>query len=207
MIYKISKCFFVSVMFLFIGCVNVKADVCDVADIARVKELAKNITVEYEYQGNITEQSDLQSYLVHFNFQGLDNVVSIRPVYDGISVDHSDSNFILESGKYDYDIIYDECNSKIVGNISFRLKKFNEYSLRDECKDLDVDVCDAWNQDEISEEEFLSVVSTRQGNSSFSLDIFSLVTQYYVYFIGVCVALIVIIVFLVIRNIKRNRLD
>ena len=180
---------------------------CDQEDMARVKELSKNITVDYEYVGDLEFKTGLQQYAVWFDFGDLDGSVVATSVYKNYTLYYSGERFMLDSGKYTFNIYYTSCANTKVGAVSVNLRKFNEYSLRDECSGLEdeLSVCDSWNQDTITESIFMDAIKTYQNNNN--IDVTSFISRYYIYFIIGGILIVCVIILLVIRNIKRNRLD
>ena len=116
----------------------------------------------------------------------------------------------MENNKNKHTELIKICEQLIEQGVN--LKKFNGYSLRDECKNLNdkLEVCDYWNQDDISEEEFLNAINQYKNKNRNRNDInkiISFIGQYSIYFIIGGVVLLVLIIMLVIRKMRRNRLD
>lgn len=213
---KIINIIFICFLFM-IGSVGVKAEACDNEDIAKLKELVKNITYHSEYVGARDLRIDLQSYDVSFDFGELDGKIYIADSVrdDSNKVYHSTDKFRVESGSRSFYIYYDSCDGKYLGKIDVQLKKFNEYSLRDECfryEDTNVDVCDEWYQGSLTNSQFTKAISEyyeekKEEVNDTSMSFKDIITTYYYYFIGVCILLIAIIIILVIKHIKDSRLD
>ena len=186
---------------------SVKAEICDREDIARVKELAKNITVDTQYLGDMENRIWLQSYNVGFNFYDLEGQVAVSFPSKNVTLFRTGEKLLLFSGTHQVYIIYTKCNNTIVRNIDVNLKRFNVYSLKDECKDLDIDMCDPWYQEKISDEEFRGAISKHSDDISIVSKVISFVTKYYIYFIIGGIVIFVFIILLIFINIKKNRLD
>ena len=189
----------------FSGINYINAEVCDAEDIAKIKELSKNITAEYKYLGDNEDQYGLQFYEVSFQFSGLEGLVSVGDSYRGLSFYDSLDKMTLSSGNYHFDINYIKCSSIKVGSVDFVLKKFNEYSLRDECSSFEyLDICKQWYQGNITESMFLRVIDEeKKKNNKVNL----LDSKYYIYYIIGGIVLLLVIILIIFKKIKDSKLD
>ena len=182
---------------------------CTNEDIGRVKELAKNINVNYEFVGNKDFDMVTQTYSLSFNFHELEGEVYAKNTNNRNMIFFNSSNsFLVSAGTYNFDIYYNGCEGVKVGSISVVLKNFNRYSLREECNSLTekIDVCDEWFQGDITEDYFMSQVK-KYNNNKIGYSFNSFIVKYYFWILGVGLLLILLIIFLVIRNIRKSRLD
>ena len=193
---------------LLLGINNVYA-LCSNEDIGRVKELAKNITYDVEYRGDLENGTNLQEYTIQFNFYDLENEVFADFYNQHISIYQSNEPYLFFSGLHRIFIRYSSCSNAIVRTMNIDLKKVNEYSVRKECSELKdvLDVCDPWNQDSITESDFLKKINEYNEEKTVHGNIISFFYKYYLYFIIGILVFVSFIIMLIIRNIKKNRLD
>lgn len=191
---------------------NVDAEVCDAADVQRLKELSKNIVVDYQYLGDVNYDGNYQLYEVSFNFSGLDGDVYIREVSSEKRINGENEKVYVDSGTRYFNIYSSHCADIKINSITVELPKFNEYSLTDDCQNQasNLEICDEWYQGKINTSTYNKIIDEyyeeleEEQNSN---DILELLKEYYLFvIIGVIVFIILIILF-VIRYRKRNRLD
>ena len=181
---------------------------CTNEDIGKVKELAKNISVDYEFVGDKDFDFVTQTYSLSFNFGELEGeVYAQNSSRKSMNFYSSDEGLLVEAGNYNFDIYYNGCEGVKVHNINVSLKEFNKYSSREECNSLKgkVDVCDEWFQGDITEDYFMSQIKKYNDNEGLSFN--SFIVKYYFWIVGIGILLIILIIFLVIKNIRDNRLD
>ena len=206
--HKKKYLFLIIFLFLF-NISNIKAETCDAEDMIKVKELVKSIPANYEYVGNLELAYDLQAYEVWFDFGELDGKIYISEANNRNSqkIYHSNERLKVNSGLVKFNVYYDTCAEEKIGTISIDLKKFNEYSIRTECVNLqEEEICDAWYQGTIDENYFSEIVDNylEENNNN---SIINFILNYYLYIIGGIIILILIIILLSIRHRRRNRLD
>lgn len=193
---------------LFIFHLNPYAEVCDENEIAMAKALANNVTVDYHYIGNIEDKSFLQYYSItlHTNDLG-DNVYASHLSYSNFNLYNNHTTDIV-SGKHTFYLYYSKCSDTKIGKITVDLKRFNEYSLKEECKGLEntLDVCDSWNQSQFTDDYFEKVMNEYHKKD---VNVFvEFLQKYYLYIGIVSVIVIIFIIVLAIRHhIKTSRLD
>lgn len=177
-------------------------------DIDRVKELAKNITVDYEFSGDKSLGDIMQTYSLSFDFAGLDDEVYLTEVNHRVG-DYFNSQdiYLVEFGKYTFDVYYNGCEGTKIRTIDFELKKFNTYSAREECEGLQnaVDICGEWYQGSITDEYFDSYMK-KNHSKKFKFDI-NFIVEYKWYVIAGFGIIAILGIIVMIRGIKRNRLD
>lgn len=139
---------------------NVLADLCDKEHIKELKELANKVDVNYEY----IEGGDLvNSYIININL--LSDKLFVMHEYNTYYYNQEKNGlitFVVNSGNIKVTIHSDTCVGYKLRTISLNLPKFNIYSYKTECKELekyDLDVCDPWYQSTINDNYFYSVVN------------------------------------------------
>ncbi len=192
---------------LLLGINNVYA-LCSNEDIGRVKELAKNISVDYEFVGEKDFDFASQTYSLSFDFHELEGEVYVQNSNrKNMIFNSSDEGFLVDAGDYNFDIYYNGCEGVKLRTISVSLKEYNKYASRKECNSLKgkVDVCDEWFQGDVTEDYFMSQIKNYNNKEGLSFN--SFIVRYYFWILGIGVVLIILIIFFVIRSIKKNRLD
>lgn len=177
-------------------------------DIARVKELAKNITANYEFVGERDFDDVDQTYSLSFDFAGLDDEIYLQEVnYKTSNFYTSGEGVFVEAGKYSFDVYYMGCEGTKLRNIELELKDFNKYSLKEECNGLQdtVDICGEWYQGSITDEYFDSYMK-KNHPKKFKFDIDFIVEHKWYVISGFGIIAILGIV-IMMRGIKKNRLD
>lgn len=160
--------FFIMCYFIFSS--NVSAAICDDNHIKELKELAEQVDVNYEYIDHSDEINSGGSGEYSLNSYSIDvNLVSDELYVNDGNKDYfyEDSNngminFIANSGKFELNVLSKKCKNIKLKNISLNLPKFNTYSYRSECKELeeyDLDVCDPWYQGQINDNYFYKIVN------------------------------------------------
>ena len=199
---------FISFLLCYMCFINNAYASCTNEDIARVKELAKNITPNYEFVGNKDFDEVTQVYDLHFDFAGLDGEVYLTEVNHKIADFYSSSEGVsVDADKYTFNVYYLGCEGVKVRTIDIELKEFNPYSTRKECNGLrdSVNICGEWYQGSITDEYFNSYMK-KNYPIKFKFDI-NFIAKYKWYVIaGFCV-IAVLGIFVMIRGIRKNRLD
>lgn len=202
--------FFVFCYVLFLP--SVSAAICDKSDVERLKKIAENVKVDYEY---ISDEEVVDSYYV--SFSGLTNellVYANGKTYTYNDTDNGDLTFHTASGDYQYEINSVNCADTLLAKKYVSLPKYNNYANTSECKKLekyDLDICDEWYQGRFTSEYFYNTVDyyldmESKNKETFLDKVIEFLQEYYVLIIIGSVALIVIIV-LVINYRKRSVLE
>ncbi len=181
---------------------------CTNEDIARVKELAKNITPNYEFVGNKDFDEVTQVYDLSFDFVGLDGEIYLTEVNHKIADFYNSSEGVsVDAGKYKFDVYYLGCEGIKLRTMDIELKEFNHYSSRSECEGLKdtVDICGEWYQGNITDEYFDSFMK-KNNPKKFKFDI-NFIVEYKWYVISGFGVIAILGIVIMIRGIKRNRLD
>lgn len=185
----------------------VEASSCDSQDIARLKVLAKNVVVQYEFLSD----SDLSN---HYQ-------VSVSGLADELLLMDEKYNKYTAADLKEGELVFDTTASEIVlkifslncetasvlKTISVKLPKFNYYSLTDECKklrDKNLNICDEWYQGEIDDDVFFETVSNYLDKDDSLKQIFD--KYYYFIIAGVLLLVVILIIFIIIHK-RRSVLE
>ena len=209
---NIKYLFIIFVLFVF-NIYSVNAEECDANDMARLKELAKNVDVKYEYMGkeSVSEITNLEKY--HITVSGLLDGLSLG-IKTGVD---SKDVYTANDGKVEFDtllsvleidIFSNNCNYEILANRSINLPRYNYHSEYPECKELkayNLNICDPWYQGELNNEMFYDVVKKYLKEDKTGLNgVLDFIKKNYI-LISIGIFLIVgIIAFLLIRRYRRR---
>lgn len=208
--------FIVFLISLFVG--EVDADVCDNDDMARLKEIAKLVTVTSDY---IEEYEKTDNYGVYnVGVHGLTNEIYGELISSSsitsFNYDDSDSNGDVEkeiiSGKYKLYLYSSNCDNTLLRKVEVVLPVYNFFSTYDECKGInenDLKVCNKFLDENITYEDFIKNINEYKNkiDKNKGAKEESLITKYKYVFIIVGVVFVITIIFILIRNHKRNVLD
>lgn len=207
--------FIVFLISLFVG--EVDADVCDNDDIARLKEIAKLVTVTSDY---IEEYEKTDNYGVYnVGVHGLTDEIEGELVSDDSisSYNYADStNGNLEkevgAGKKTLYLYATNCDNTRLRRIEVNLPVYNVYSTVDECKGIsgeDLKVCSKFLDDDITYDTFVKTINEYKNKIEKDKNVKkeSFISKYKYVFIELGIVAVVIIIFVAIRNHKRNVLD
>lgn len=200
---------------------NVNAVVCDSNDIVRLKELAQNVDVSYQYVNNVEDEAENNQV---DNLDEFDGIVSndiynvqISNITDEIYIKDTNYNeyrlndavdgilhFTTNSGTVTYYVYSSNCLDKLLRTITLQLDKYNIYADSKECEGISAEelaVCDKWYQGDLSYSQFIKKID--EYNLEHSTDNFS---RKYIYIViggGIVVA---VVVWFIIRR-KRSVLE
>ena len=203
----------------------VNAESCDANDIKRLKVLASNIDITYEYNDNL---KDSDGFIIYDTYKVVINNTSDElylietktntdlrdyPINDGsITIDR------LQSGNKTFKVYSAACN-KSLRTIYEDLPEFNHYYETGICKEHEeLDVCKKfYDTSNLSYYEFVDLIAeydndikdSADKNKDISLNKFiNIIKDNYIYFgIGLGVLIILIIILLIRRHKKRGVLE
>ena len=130
--------------------------------------------------------------------------------------DDGDSNGDVEkeiiSGKYKLYLYSSKCDNTLLRKIEVVLPVYNVFSTYDECKEInenDLKVCNKFLDENITYEDFIKNINEYKNkiDKNKGAKEESLITKYKYVFIIVGVVFVITIIFILIRNHKRNVLD
>ena len=172
-----SKILLLLIISFFAFSSNVSAGICDREHIKQLKELAKQVEVSYEYldySDEISGEEDgeffVNAYLITVNLLS-DDLYVIHDGYEYYSNSDSGStvSFVVNSGHVMLSIYSNTCGGYKLRSENIDLPKFNTYSYRSECKELEeynLNVCDPWYQGTITDDIFNSKVNKYLNNNT-----------------------------------------
>lgn len=216
-----SKILLLLIISFFAFSSNVSAGVCDKEHISQLKELAKRVEINYEYLdysdailNNGEGEYIINTYLITVNLISDELYV----MYDNIEYYYNQDNggivtFAVNSGRVNLSVHSSACAGYKLRSETINLPKFNTYSYRSECKELEkynLEVCDPWYQGTITDNIFNDIVqeyfnAEGEENGIFA-EIMSFFKNNYLIFIGGIVAVLTIIICIRIYR-KRSVLE
>jgi len=155
---------FLSCIFIILFSFNISpvfAEICDAEYMANLKEQVKNISVDYNYVGDIRGDGDYQLYEV--SFTGMTKDVYIGPASLEEYVYQDGEKLYVDSGSRQFNIYSYYCADYKLKTLTVKLPKFNTYSMHDSCYGItngELDVCDPWYQGTVSSNTFSSKVDS-----------------------------------------------
>ena len=197
---------FISLFVFFCSIYGVEAEVCDAEDFAKAKAYASNLAPTYTYAGY---SGNWQAYLLEFDFGEYAGKFSFAES-NMSGVTPSNDSIYVNSGHRSIDIFYNTCAYYKIATVNVDVPYFNVYSTRSECDGLEdsLDICNPHYEGKITKSDFEESVSKyEEEHRENQFNLFEFVKKYYFYFIGVCVFLIVLIIYLVIQHNKHYKLD
>jgi hypothetical protein len=211
------KYIFITLFLLLTTYSYVDAETCDNNDIARLKEIAKNVTVDYKYDEDAEGYGTYGQYLVTIN--GLTSeiygYVELEDEIKNYYYDSQNSGVVddyMDSGTKKLKIYSETCDDIVLRTINIEMPLYNIYSGNDECEGIsgdDLDVCSKFIDKEISYSVFKNAINNyknKQDNSSIKK--LSFFGKYKYPIIAIGVIFFVVIVFFVIKHRRdRNVLD
>lgn len=187
------------------------AKTCDGEEITRLKKLANNVQITYEY---LSDSDIVDNYSIQIS--GLtDEIYVVNMTEDSYHEWHVndmiDGNIFFESTEetLDFNVYSVNCITDSLRKISIKIPRFNYYSLEEKCdkvKELDLDICDAWYQGELDDFTFHETIDkyiTEDKNGNI-IDFFS---KYRFVFIVATFVLVIIIILLIHIYRKRSVLE
>lgn len=213
----------------------VRADMCSEEEIARLKVLANNISVHYEYLDADDESLDWGNTIPY----GYNYAITVSGMSEGMyftstgDISHEFHYFNTNNGSVTYYIqdngtglnirFYpDNCFSNYtIKTKELNLPIFNSYYNTAECREIrnqkiNLDVCQKTIPKDLikdSDDFYLSVDKYLNVDVDSKVSVFDrikfLFSNIYAVIAGISVAvlLVIVIVFLILRHIKRSRLD
>jgi len=184
---------------------EVKADICDKADIERQKQIASNITITSEHILSVGEEESSSSYKIEilgmtediYIVDDLNNRYYYENTTDGILTT------MTSSGKTNYEIRSSYCADYLLETKTIELKSFNFYSLQEDCQKeeyKDLEVCDEWYQENKYYEEFKNILEEYKKEENIDIKTILISSAGIILFIS-------LIIFLIIRHKKRGVLE
>lgn len=187
---------------------------CTDEEISDLKDLADMVQIDVEFDYDAIEYGFFDRNIV--TVQNLPNDLYIRSSDNAIgifSIEAVDGIITekVDSSTTELRVYSNMCENIILRKIKLDAKAYNLYSDSELCEGIDgddLDVCDEFYDDYISQEEFEKKVNDyKNKKNSVSEKVKNSLSDYYLYILGGVILLILIIILLIIRNRKRSKLD
>lgn len=198
------------VMFFNINVVDAD-DICSDEELAREKEIANNISYNYKFVGTDDNIVGIQTYSI--NFSGItDGMYIVDTSYKYRANNDSDIIYI-DSGKRNFMVLSDKCFGKIIRTIQLDLPKFNEYSLEEECNNLNnkIKYCNPWYQGDIGSRDFYDAIRSYNeqvnDNKTIKDKVMDMLVDYYYIVIPIFVLVLIIFIFIIWKKHNNNVLE
>ena len=207
--------FMIFVLILGVHIEYVWAEECTEEKITSLKEQANNITysVEFDYDGVNLGYFD-QNFV---SFVGINEDLYVTSKDYSVGFFYSDSvdGVVTKGvgyGNNTFVIRSNSCPDTILKTINLDLKKYNIYSQYEECDGIsgeELDVCNEFYEKDLDYDEFVKAVNNYKSTASNDDFIINgnLMSKYWYVMVIAGVFLVLIIAFVIYRNIKRSKLD
>lgn len=202
---------------------NVYAEDCDSTDIKRLRVLANDVDISYEYNDDISDNDGFKIYdtykIVVSNLSDELYVIESKTNLDLRSYSVVDGSITIDrlySGKKNFKIYSKNCSNKMLRNYSVNLPKFNNYSTDPNCEGHeDIEVCQKfYDSSNIDYYEFMEMINNsdnKDADDNKSKDenkYIKFIKDNYIYIsIGGGLLIIIIIVLIILRHKKRGALE
>lgn len=211
------------ILFIFTFCFfimfssSVIAEECDSTKIENLKKQADVVSVVSQFDEDSVSMGIFNS-----------NIVSVYGLNDGLYATNKGHTIIFSSSDSvdgvvsrivdsDYGVlnVYSiECPNVALKSFKLDLKQLNNYYSYDECKDIkdEIDVCSKfYDTSNISYSVFLSEIEKYKTNNMQNIitefNLIKFIKDNIFIAIGICLVIFIVIIALVIKNIKNNKLD
>lgn len=212
---RMFRYFIFSLFIFFAFNFSIRAESCDTKDIVRLKDLAKNVDVTYEYLNFAENPEDgVESEKYTIIISGITDYLYIEDDYDKVYTIEEAKDGIIKFETFNVNFvfkIYSEDCDRILRTINLNLPTYNSYSDSEECEKLksyNLDVCDPLYNGPITAEIFNNAVNQYlEEDKSSSEQVFNFVKQNYIWILFGILLTGIFIVFLVIRHRRRSVLE
>lgn len=209
-----------------IGVNNVFSE-CNDDEFNRLKDIASNIEIRYEYIGDDDDLNELGNYMLIYDNYSSDIIISGSGdddfYFDSKLLNNNAFNYIFSnSGKVKIKMFASslECSGRVLNSVDLKLKRKNMFYNSNECKNVnkknvDLEVCHEFVDNDskinnMSHEEFLNIVDKYidyddEEDILFGIKNFILGNRLLVFTIlGIC---LICVVLLISRRNKRSVLE
>ena len=202
---------------------NVYAEDCDSTDIKRLRVLANDVDISYEYNDDIYDNDGFKIYdtykIVVSNLSDELYVIESKTNLDLRSYSVVDGSITIDrlySGNKSFKIYSKNCSNKLLKTYSIKLPKFNNYSTDPNCEGHeDIEVCQKfYDSSNIDYYEFMEMINNNDNKdaddnkSKGENKYIKFIKDNYIYIsIGGGVLIIIIIVLIILRHKKRGALE
>lgn len=205
--------YLVFTLFLFVFlCFDVSAATCDSNDIARLKEIAKNVTVTYEYDRESSDLGSFGLYLVTVSglTEEIYGIVDLGSEQKGFFYTDDNSGVVekhFTNGSNKLNIYSTDCQ-EVIRTIKVELPYYNDFSTYEQCDGISGDelyVCNEFLDKQISYSTFENEIKKYKNNLKEEVKKTNVYSKWFLV-IGIVVVLVVLIC-IGVRKIKNNKLD
>lgn len=213
------------IIFVMLFNSNVYAESCDSTDIQRLRVVADDVDISYEYNDDIY---DADGFLIYDTYK-----VIISNLSDELYVIESKTNLDLRnysvndgsitidrlySGKKNFKIYSKNCDNKVLKNYSVNLPKFNSYSTDPNCEGHEnLDICQKfYDSSNVDYNEFMKLIEKSDNenenkdndNKKEDSKYIKFIKDNYIFIsIGGGVLILVIIMLIILKHKKRGALE
>ena len=202
---------------------NVYAEDCDSTDIKRLRVLANDVDISYEYNDDIYDDDGFLIYdtykVVISNLSDELYVIESKTNLDLRNYSVNDGSITIDrlySGNKSFKIYSRNCSNKLLKTYSIKLPKFNNYSTDPNCEGHEnLDICQKfYDSSNVDYYEFMEMINnsdnkdTDDNKSKDENKYIKFIKDNYIYIsIGGGVLIIIIIVLIILRHKKRGALE
>ena len=202
---------------------NVYAEDCDSTDIKRLRVLANDVDISYEYNDDIYDDDGFLIYdtykVIISNLSDELYVIESKTNLDLRNYSVNDGSITIDrlySGNKSFKIYSRNCSNKLLKTYSIKLPKFNNYSTDPNCEGHEnLDICQKfYDSSNVDYYEFMEMINnsdnkdTDDNKSKDENKYIKFIKDNYIYIsIGGGVLIIIIIVLIILRHKKRGALE
>ena len=202
---------------------NVYAEDCDSTDIKRLRVLANDVDISYEYNDDIYDEYGIKIHdtykVVISNLSDELYVIESKTNLDLRNYSVNDGSITIDrlySGNKSFKIYSRNCSNKLLKTYSIKLPKFNNYSTDPNCEGHEnLDICQKfYDSSNVDYYEFMEMINnsdnkdTDDNKSKDENKYIKFIKDNYIYIsIGGGVLIIIIIVLIILRHKKRGALE
>lgn len=219
---KLFRYFMFITILVFSLTISVSAESCDSDDIKRLRVLASNVEITYEYNDNL---KDSDGFTIYDTYKVIINnmtdelyVIETKTNTDLRNYSIKDGIVTIDkmnSGKKSFKI-YSKLCDKSLKTFYVTLPGFNYYSIDSNCEGKeDLEVCQKfYDSSNLNYREFYKIVSAEEKNDNDKQNIIEdefnfidFIKNNYIYFVIIGFVLLLVVILLILRHKKRGALE
>lgn len=220
---KYKYYFLIIITFMLSLMNNVYAEDCDSTDIKRLRVLANDVDISYEYNDDIYDEYGIKIHdtykVVISNLSDELYVIESKTNLDLRNYSVNDGSITIDrlySGNKSFKIYSRNCSNKLLKTYSIKLPKFNNYSTDPNCEGHEnLDICQKfYDSSNVDYYEFMELLEKSDNenkdndNKKKDSKYIKFIKDNYIYIsIGGGVLIILIIVLIILRHKKRGVLE
>ena len=215
--------FSIIVFLILLGVNYVNALSCDANDIKRLKVLANNVDITYEYNDDL---KDSDGFIIYDTYKVVINnisdelyVVEAKSNIDFRDYPINDSSIVVDrmfSGKKTFKVYSKNCD-KSLKTIYETLPSFNYYSMDSNCEGKEnLEICQKfYDTSDLKYYEFLNIIDEDNNEEKIDNDDVSTISKYVefikdngIYFgVGIGILFVLIVIIFALKHKKRGVLE